>query len=347
MANRRRRNIIASGIALGIGAAVAGAVAAEKAWVKRDRARDDPYADESYGTLTGTPIGPVRSFDGTELHVERVGKGPTVVLIHGFSLSGLSWHHQVRDLAKHARLVLYDHRGHGRSSRPAGEDGWGLDALAKDLDVIMRECTDDEAVVLVGHSMGGMTVLEYSRLFPDEVRKRVKGIVLIDTTSADVMGNMLPGFARRVEATLQGLQEAAMRALAGRTDRLDRIRHRAPDLQYLGTRVMGFAPSPSPRQVDFVHEMLAETPTETWIKLIPAMQALDVTDVLPSIDVPVLIICGLHDRLTPPHAAERMAMMLPEAGYVVLPGAGHMPMLEQHELLTEHLRTFIKRVHAR
>lgn len=346
MADRRRKGLIAGGIALGLGAAVAGAVAAEKAWVRRDRAREDPFRDEPYGTMRGTPIGPVRSFDGTALHVERIGKGPTIVLVHGFSLSMLSWHHQMRDLPSDARLVLYDHRGHGRSELPS-EDGWSLEALARDLDVIVRECTDDEPVVLVGHSMGGMTVLEYCRLFPDEVSKRVKGIVLMDTTSADVMGGMLPGFARRVEATLQGLQEATMRALAGRTDRVDRLRHRAPDIQYLGTRVMGFAPSPSARQVDFVHEMLSATPTETWLNLIPAMTAMDVSDVLPAIEVPVLLICGLHDRLTPPHAAERMAMLLPEAGSVVLPGAGHMPMLEQHSQLTDHLRRFVRRVTAR
>lgn len=343
MADRRRRGLIAGGIALGVGAVVAAGVAAEKAWVRRDRAREDPFRDEPYGTIAGTTIGPVVSFDGTKLHVEEIGRGPTAVFVHGFSLALTSWHHQMNDLARDVRMVLYDHRGHGRSGMPADDD-WSLDALAKDLDAVMRETTPDEPVVLVGHSMGGMVILRYCQLFPEQLSDRVRGMVLIGTTSADVMGGMLPSFARRVEATLQGLQETAMRALAGRGERVERLRHAAPDLQYLGTRVMGFAPRPSPRQVDFVHELLAETPTETWLNLIPAMTALDVTEVLPGIAVPVLIMVGLHDRLTPAHAAQRIATAIPEAGYVVLPGAGHMPMLEQHAQVTDHLRRFFAKV---
>ncbi|HEX9711126.1 MAG TPA: alpha/beta hydrolase [Actinomycetota bacterium] len=340
---KRRRGWVAGGVALGVGAAVAATVAAEKAWVKRDRARADAFGDEPYGLLAGKPLGPLASFDGTKLHVEEIGTGPTVLMVHGFSLALTSWHHQMKDLSAHARMVLYDQRGHGRSGMPP-EDGWSLDALARDLDVVVRGCARDEHVVLVGHSMGGMTLLRYAQLFPDEMAKRVRGLVLIDTTSADVMGGMLPGFARRIEATMQGLQEAAMRALAGRGDHVDRLRHRAPDLQYLGTRVMGFAPRPSPRQVDFVHELLAETPTETWLNLIPAMAALDVTEVVASLEVPVLVMVGMHDRLTPPHAAQRIARVLPDGNLVVLPGAGHMPMLEQHEQVTDHLRRFISRV---
>lgn len=335
-----KRGPVAAWVAFGVGVAVTAGVAAERAWVWRDRRRADPYADEPYGTLGGKPLDDVVGFDGTRLHVEEIGAGPAVVLVHGFSLSLMSWHHQIQDLSADVRLILYDHRGHGRSGMPPSED-WSLDALAKDLRAVIRQTAKDQPVVLVGHSMGGMAAIKYCELFGEDIGPLVKGIVLIDTTAADVMGGILPGFARRIEATLQGLQEAAMRAVSGRRERIDRLRHRAPDLAYLGTRLMGFGPQPSPRQVDFVQEMLADTATETWLKVVPAITALDVDDALPAIDVPVLVMVGMHDRLTPMHAAERIAAALPDAELIVIPGAGHMPMLERHELVTDHLRRFI------
>lgn len=342
-ATRARR--VRSGLAtvLGVGAAVAAGVAAERAFVRRDRSREDPYRDEPYGDVRGKPIGPVPSFDGTLLNVEEAGSGPTVVLSHGFSLNLTLWHHQIQDLAGDMRLVLFDHRGHGRSGRPPAED-WSLDALALDVRAVVRDAGGSGPIVLVGHSMGGMAALKYCELFPETVGSLIGGIVLVDTTSADVMGGMLPGVARRLQASFQGLQEAAMRALAGRESSVDRLRANGSTLAYLGTRLMGFGPLPSPAQVAFVERMLAAVPTDVWLGLLPALHAFDMTHMLPSIDVPVMIIVGSHDRLTPPHAAQRMAEAIPGAELVVLDRAGHTSMMEQHVLFNEHLRRFVARV---
>jgi pimeloyl-ACP methyl ester carboxylesterase len=345
VADRKNQAKVGIAAALGVGAIVAAGIAAERAFVRRDKQRPDPYKDESYGELRGTPVGPVASFDGTLLHVEEAGDGPvTAVLSHGFSLGSTLWHHQIKGLAKDARLVLFDHRGHSRSGRPAG-DGWSLEALARDVDAVVSDRAPDAPVVLVGHSMGGMAALEYARIFPERLGKRVAGIVLADTTAADVMGGMVPA-GRRIVAAVQGLQEAAMRAFAGRAETVDRLRRNGSTMSYLGTRLMGFGPNPSPSQVAFVEQLLSQTPSDVWVNLIPTILGFDLTSVLPEITIPVLIIVGSHDRLTPQHAAERMATALPQAELVVLEGAGHTPMLERPDEFNEHMRGFFSRALA-
>lgn len=322
---------------------VAVGVAAGRAYVAADRRRPDPYRDEPYGYARGKPIGPVPSADGTPLHVEEIGAGPTVILSHGFSLNLTLWHHQITTLGDELRLVLYDQRGHGLSGRPPADD-WSLEALARDLEAVVRAATDGERVVLVGHSMGGMAVLRSLQASGSEIGGRVAGIVLVDTTAADVMGGMLPGVARRVEAATQALQEVAMRALVGRADRLDLVRRSGTNIAYLGTRLMGFGPKPSPRQVAFVEEMLAQTPSDVWLKLIPGILGFDVADALPAMDLPTMVIVGGHDKLTPAGAARRIADAIPGAELVVVQDAGHSPMLERPAEFNAALRRFVGRV---
>lgn len=343
--NRRRNGWIAGAVTLGVGATVAGAVAAQRAIVRRDRARPDPFADEPYGTMHGRLIGPVASHDGTLLNVEEIGSGPTVIFIHGFSLNLTNWHHQMKDFADEIRMVLYDHRGHGRSGRPT-DGSLTFEALAQDLDAVIRDAAGEDPVVLVGHSMGGMTALKYCEMYPDAIGKRVRGVVLVDTTSADVMKGVLPGFAHRVQAALVGLEDIAMRALAGRHDHVDRVRARIGDLVYLGTRLMGFGSNPSPSQVAFVEQMLSEVPTDIWLGLINEMLGLDVSEALRHITVPAMVMVGERDKVTPTHAAERIAAGIPGAEFVLMHGVGHMPMLEDHERFNAHLRRFFARVHA-
>jgi len=329
---------------LGVGAAIAGGIAAERAFVRRDRKREDPYRDEPYGALRGRAIGPVASFDGTLLHVEEVGSGPTIVLAHGFSLNLTLWHHQIKELASEYRLVLYDQRGHGRSGRPPAAD-WSLEALAHDLHAVIRDAAGPGPVTVVGHSMGGMALLKYCEMFPDTIGSLVGGIVLNDTTAADVMSGMAGG-VRRIEAVMQTLQEATMRILAGRPDSVDRVRMNGTALAYLGTRLMGFGPRPSPSQVSFVERLLSDVPSDVWANLLPALLEFDLTEVLPVLTVPVLIVVGSHDRLTPPGASQRMAEAIPGAELVVLEGAGHTSMIERHEEFNDALRRFTVRVDA-
>src|SRR5438128_11536875 len=129
MSAQRRPGRAARRVAIGVAAAaaaVAAAAAAERALVRTARSGPDPARDEPFGQRPGTETR-VRSFDGTELAVAMVGEDPgdatpTLVFSHGFSLDLTVWHYQWRRFSRDHRCVLYDHRGHGRSDRPANGD---------------------------------------------------------------------------------------------------------------------------------------------------------------------------------------------------------------------------------
>jgi pimeloyl-ACP methyl ester carboxylesterase len=338
----RRRGLILGGIAAG--AAVG--LATERYLVGRDRRRPDPEAREPFGELHGRSVGPLESFDGTRLHVEVVdGDGPTIVLAHGFSLDSTVWHYQIRDLPPSFRLVLYDHRGHGQSEKARRGD-WSLDALARDLEVVIRTHGGPGPVALVGHSMGGMSALRFAGLFPELIGSRVAALALVNTTSADVMGGMLPGAARRFAAGFQMIQEGAVRALASNAGRVDRLRGRTRDLAYLSVRYAGLGPKALPSVVEFNDRILSRTPTDVWAKLLPALLSLDVSDVLDVLDVPTLVVAGTHDKLTPPGAAERIAAAIKGSELVVIRDAGHMSFLERPQSFNARLRAVLSGVAA-
>jgi pimeloyl-ACP methyl ester carboxylesterase len=341
----KRAGLITGGIALGVGAAVAAGVAAERAFIRREQRRPDPYRDEPYGTLHGRSIGPVASSDGTLIHVEEIGSGPTVVLSHGYTLNSTLWHHQIKELSGSMRLVMYDHRGHGHSGLPPSED-WSLDALARDMEAVIRDSAGDEPVVLVGHSMGGMTLLRFCELYPDAIGSRVRGLVLVSTSSADVIGGIVPP-ARRVETAIQGVQEAVLRVLAGRADHVDTFRSLSGNFSYLMTRLMGFGKNPSQHQVAFVEELIQHAPSHVWFSLLPSIVGLDVRAGLPTITVPTLVIAGDRDRLTPLSSAKAIVAEIPGAQLEIFPNTGHTPMIERHERFNKLLTEFVARVGAR
>src|SRR5436189_5792621 len=100
-----------------------------------------------FGTLRGTAMEPVTSFDGTKLYAGETGSGPTVLFAHGFCLNATSWHFQLLNLANEFRVVVYDMRGHGLSERPSSDD-WSIDALARDLEAVIAAVGDGPVIVV-------------------------------------------------------------------------------------------------------------------------------------------------------------------------------------------------------
>ena len=196
---------------IGIVGGVAGAVVATGLtvagviWSQRRRvageAEQDPYADEPLGRLKPSRTRTVAADDGVPLSVEEVdpddGGRPelTVILVHGFALSRKCWHFQRRDLAAstdpRVKLVLYDQRGHGKSGKPSAES-CTIDQLGRDLDTVIRSVAPDGPLVLVGHSMGGMTIMALADQHPELFGDRVRGVALIGTSAGEVARRGLP-----------------------------------------------------------------------------------------------------------------------------------------------------------
>ncbi|HKE99161.1 MAG TPA: alpha/beta hydrolase [Actinomycetes bacterium] len=340
----RDAGTLLAGLALGVGAGVA----IERAVMRTELRRADPEAAEPFGRLPGRPAA-VTSWDGTRLHVEQLAPAgeaavPCLVFAHGLALRGDAWHYQRRDLPASFRCVFADTRGHGRSG-PAAAGGYSLEALARDLHAVLGWA--GERVVLVTHSMSGMAALTLAKLEPERFAERVAGLVLVSTTYADALESMVAALAAGGGDRVQRALYLAGERLAGQDPRWGyRLRRRGSDVGYLGTRLFGFGPGPSPSQVAWTDRLLARTDADVWVQVMPAVLGFDLGEVLPHVRVPALVVAGDADRLTPIASARHMAGRIPGARLVVLPGAGHMAFLEAHEPFNRELAAFARQAGA-
>ena len=268
--------------------------------------------------------------DGGSLHVVERGSGRPIVLLHGITLSALTWHYQLQDLAEHFRVIAVDHRGHGSSK--AGDGGWELERLALDVRELLEDLDLRDAIV-VGHSMGGMVTLRFALDHADARRDRVAGIVLMSTSGTPV--HRLAAW----KALTDVVTPSVKRSLA-LGDRLPGGLFPASDLSYLVFRV-GMGQGASPEHVELNRLMTASTPVSVWSELLSGVVGFDVRDRFHEIDVPALVLVGTRDVLTPPAAARAMVAGLPGARpLVAYPGAGHMLMLERRHEVAEELVRF-------
>jgi pimeloyl-ACP methyl ester carboxylesterase len=296
---------------------------------------------ERIGSIRGHSIGPVASFDGTELHVEVLGNGPTVVLAHGFCMDIPSWHYTLKELSSEYRFVAYCQRGHGLSAR-APTDDYTMEALARDLEVVIGEVWEGEPLVVLGHSMGGMGLIKYCGMFPAQLGERVRAVGLIDTCAARVIDGMLPEGAVIAKPALALIEEAALRAARRNPDAFDRIRRARADLVRIMVRLMGFGERAPAYKIEFVQKMMSRLAPDVLVWIVQEMRAMDLAECLDEIDIPALIVVGTRDRLTPVRASRQMAVAIPNAELITIPGSGHMPMLEQPKQFHARLRTFLE-----
>ncbi|WP_433529897.1 alpha/beta fold hydrolase [Micromonospora sp. CA-263727] len=339
------------GAALGVAAAVTAAgVATERVLVRRLKADPaDPYAREPFGESWYDAAYQLEMPDGTDIHVEvveptrPVGGNPTVLLVHGFCLDMGTFHFQRKLLTERGehRLVAYDQPGHGRSGRlESGE--YDLVALGRTLRRVIDEVAPEGPLVLIGHSMGGMTIMALAELYPEMFDDRVVGTVLMATS-----GGLLAE-TRLVAPALLGRVGAPMLYMAGNVTRyggavIDRARKSTTNVAWLLTRRYGFGTrKPSPALVSYVEQMNSRTSADTVTRYlrtiathsrIPALAALAGT--------PVLVIVGDKDMITPVTHSEEIVRRLPHAEFVKIQDSGHVVMLEHADEVNAALTRFL------
>jgi pimeloyl-ACP methyl ester carboxylesterase len=346
---RWRRLTSVAGIATGVAAAaVGGVIAAEKIAVGRIRLGQDAAAGEPFGQLLGRPV-EVSADDGVLLHAEIAGPDDaplTVVLCHGYCLSQDVWHYQWLSLRDDIRLVRWDQRGHGRSG--VGDRAHvSIDQLGADLAAVLAATVPaGQPVVLVGHSMGGMTIMALADQQPELFGSKVVGVVLISTAAYEVDAtNWLPPLMRPA-VRLAG--PALLRGTAGgrRAALAERIRAAGGDLAFLTTRFMAFsADDVSPTVVDFLERVIRATPIEVVADFYVALLELDERAALATLGrVPVVVITGAQDRLIPAVKGAALVAAIPGARLVQVPDAGHAIILERPEAVTQEIVGLVKEV---
>ncbi|MGI5165504.1 alpha/beta fold hydrolase [Spirillospora sp. CA-253888] len=342
-AARTSRNILAA-TALGAGAAGAGLLAQRRA-LRRLHLRPDPYAGEPFGALRGRPVA-VRADDGTRLYAEIDGEDRTdiaVVFSHGWTLTQDSWHFQRKALRGLGRLVFWDQRGHGRSDGGARDD-YGLPRLAHDLKaVIDATVPEDTPVVLVGHSMGGMTTMRFADEYTELLGRKVVAVGLL-CTSSGALGEVTLGMPAAVARITQRVLPRSLRAVGAGSAVIEKVRHLGRAGSMLVEDLIAFGPDASPAAVAFAEQMMAETRMEALIHFFHSMITHDVISDCGALGrVDTLVIGAENDMLTPVEHSLKIADCVPSARLEVIPVSGHMAMLERPSVVADHLGDLIER----
>jgi pimeloyl-ACP methyl ester carboxylesterase len=265
--------------------------------------------------------------DGTQLYAQVGGTEDgevTVVLVHGLLARTMSFDMQWHHLTPQARVIRYDHRNHGRSDHVAGP--LSVATLAGDLGAVIDQLAPTGRLVLVGQSMGGMTVLALSGQRPDLFRDRVSGVALLGAGAGhDIDGHPCENGVRW--AARRGLLAPALGLLRAIAPVLELLRPRRTSVMRAATRSLVFGRADvDPALLGMTQQLLEEPPLTTLAALQGSLLRLDLRASLPLLrDIPVLVLAGEDDRLVRAEHSRRMAADLgPLAELVLLPGAGHV-----------------------
>ncbi len=330
---RRRTAVVTAGIAAG--AVAAGTVGA----VVRRRHRQH-HEHAPVGQIPPEGLPPVRSFDGTEIVVRAAGDpaAPVLLFAHGFSLDLSTWSEQWPTLSERFRCVLMDHRSHGASAAAADGD-LTLRAMGRDIAAVLDAVSPDAPAVVIGHSMGAMAILALAELRPELFGPRIAGVVLIGAASGQLIRGAMGSVTELLRPRLGSLRTAA-----GRVDRLRRAVLASPaDVGGVVARVTQFGPDAPRNVVDHVVALAGRASSQVWTDGLADLMEMDLRHALPRVVVPALVIVGEHDRVTPPAAAVELAGGLPQGELTILPGAGHIAMLERPEELNRAIERFADR----
>jgi pimeloyl-ACP methyl ester carboxylesterase len=318
---------------------------AARSMSRRRTTIEDPYADEDFEILEHDRSSMVTAFDGVELAVREVGPRDaplTVVFAHGFCLRMGAFHFQRARLSEEwgpqVRMVFYDQRGHG-SSGEASPDTYTVPQLGMDLEAVLRATVPHGPIVLVGHSMGGMTVLSHARQYPSQYGRRIVGAALIASAARGVwrspLGEILKNPAlEAVQFTVRYAPNLVHRGRGAARSLIGPILRAA---SYGDEKI-------SPSVVAFSEAMMHDTPIATMVGFLHALEVHDESAALPTLSkIPTLVACGDHDLLTPDGKSRAMAAVLWDTDLLVVPGAGHLVQLEEPDAINDGLVRLVER----
>ncbi|MBW0101728.1 alpha/beta fold hydrolase [Pseudonocardia sp. KRD291] len=273
--------------------------------------------------------------DGTGLHVRESGPpgAPvTVLLAHGWTLDERCWAPVADALAAGAgagpppRVVRYDHRAHGRSD-DTPEPSMTLEQLADDMAEVIAQVCPSGPLVLAGHSMGGMTVMTLAQRYPELVAERVRGVALVATASGGLGGAATLGLrGRPAQAFLAG--KGRVEGSPRWTERRELTRH--PLLLLAGMRALLLGRRPGIRATRLTCEAVAGCRPTTVSGFTPTLTTHERDAALAAFaDMPVEVMIGSRDRLTPLRLTHRIREHLPRSSMTIFPDAGHMLPVER------------------
>ncbi|MBF6333800.1 alpha/beta fold hydrolase [Nocardia transvalensis] len=268
---------------------------------------------------------PVVTADGTRLRVHAYGPadGDVIVLVHGWTCCLEYWNPQINAFSGEYRVIAYDQRGHGESE--LGISPVTPDLLADDLSAVLAATLrPGQRAVLVGHSLGGMTVQAWAGRYPKEVTQRAAAVVLTNSAPHGLIAEttVVPLFNRGLVALPYLLGKLGL----GAPIVFPPI---GPVKWVFRRQILSLAATGD--ITDFALAIVRSCPARVRAKFGILLADLDLGRSAVNLTVPTTLIAGSKDDMTPVVHSRRIAEMLREAGsfvkLVVLP-TGHLGNVE-------------------
>ena len=255
------------------------------------------------------------SANGASIHYAVDGHGPWLTLAHPLGADLTIWDDLLPELTAHFRVLRYDSRGHGRSEITPGP--YSIGQLATDATALLNSL-EIPSTHFVGISMGGAVAQQVALDAPE----RIASLTLIDTTSGYDDADAKQFLKRADKARSQGMKELA----AGTMER------------WLGERFR----KQHPHKTERIRALVEHADPEGFAAACEALAMFDVRTRLSEIDAPTLVLVGENDPSTPPAVARRIADGIAGARLEIVPDAAHLSIVEQKQLVTKALATFLQ-----
>ena len=296
--------------------------------------RDDPREQRGDGHFIQAP-------DGSSLWLESFGRpdGPTLVLTHGWGLNSTAWWYTKHALGDRYRLLSWDLPGLGRS-KPATDGKITIDRFAQALGAVVN-AAGPAPVVLLGHSIGGMTTQTFWRACPKEITQKVAGVGLVDTTYENPIQTMW------LSPLWRALRWPLIEPMMWLTIMLSPLMWLSSWQGYLSgsnqlvMRLTGFGRKATRGQVDFTARLACKGSPSVQAKGNLAMFRWNATEVLASIPVPTLLLAGSKDIVTLPQASKTISEAVPRGRLVQVEGGGHMGFMEYAPAYNQEIAAFV------
>jgi pimeloyl-ACP methyl ester carboxylesterase len=302
-------------------------------------------------------VAAVRTADGAQLHavVDGSDDAPvTLVLAHGWTLAQAAWDDVAGLLGPRIadgelRLIRYDQRGHGRSTwrspthpRYASEVGeLSIDQLGADLGKVLDQLVPEGPVVLGGHSMGGMTIMCLAAGRPELFGDRVRGVALVSTSA----GDLAPAGRTLAERLQLKLAPGMVTVAIGGARAFERIRQLLPPSHPRHRKMVRellYGADATEEMVVAGAEIMHASTVRAFAAFYPALGGHDKREQLHALrQVPVEILVGDSDKLTPVRHSRQMAGRLPDATLHVVERTGHMLPQERPRLVTDAIERLL------
>jgi pimeloyl-ACP methyl ester carboxylesterase len=255
---------------------------------------------------------------GVEIHCVTAGKGPLLVLVHGFPDFHYSWRDQIPALSKHFQVVAVDQRGYNLSDKPEGVESYAIDKLVADLDAV-RKHFGQEKMIVVGHDWGGFVAWTYAMTHPE----RTDRLVILNLPHPN-------GLIRELATNPEQLANSAYARNFQQPDAASKIR---PEM------LVGWVKEPEARKIYL--EALGRSSMEGMLNYYKAnypRAPFAAAGELPKVKCSVLMIHGLDDKALLPGALnDTWKWLESDLTLITVPGAGHFVHRDKPEFVTRKI----------